>query len=270
LAFKRKQYDGPYEISEIEIQNEGEIFRGLLYFPPKAFKKPYSLIIYFHGFPQLFTFKEIVKEHSYLLDMGYAFLVFNFRGYRFSEGKVSIKSQVFDSLKIIEFVKLMDQKSIINLKDTNLIAHDFGAYIALLVSSKTKLINKILLISPIINLKKHVYSKEFAKTLAYINRFLVGNVIGIENIDKFIEMTKKELNHKEFQINESISRLKINEFKIIIGENDKITPLTEIESIKQAANITPSIFVIKGMDHECMEDNEIKKLKLEIQHFFKR
>jgi len=269
LEFKRKQYDGPYEVSEVEIQNEGEIFRGLLYFPPKVFKKPYSLIIYFHGFPQLFTLKEIVKDYRYLLDIGYAFLVFNFRGYRFSEGKVSIKSQVSDSLKIIEFVRLMHQRKIFNLNDTNIIAHDFGAYIALLVSSKTDIINKVLLLNPILNLKKQVDSREFTKSLAYINRFLAGNVMGIENIDKFIEMTKRELDNKEFQINESISRLKIHKFKIIIGGNDKITPLTEIEIIKQAANITPSIFVIKGMDHDCIEDTEFNMLHLEIERFFK-
>ena len=91
MEFKEKQYDGPYEVSGIDIYNDGELFKGVLYYPPESYKKPYPLIIYFHGFPQLFSLQEIVKTYSFLLNMGLAFIVFDFRGYRFSEGKISIK-----------------------------------------------------------------------------------------------------------------------------------------------------------------------------------
>ena len=143
----------------------------MLYFPPATFHKPYPLIIYFHGFPQLFALKEIVKDHQYLLDMGYSFLVFNFRGYRSSQGEVSITSQVSDSIKIIEFVRKMAERNVFNLNSVNLLAHDFGAYVALILSSKIKVLNRMLLISPIINLEKHSNHIDFSKSLRYINQF---------------------------------------------------------------------------------------------------
>ena len=133
MEFKNKEFDGPYEVSEIQISNNGQIFRGLLYFPSEKFKKPYSVVIYFHGFPQIFSLTEIVKTYKFLLDLGYAFVVFNFRGFRFSEGQVSINSQVSDSLKIIEFVEIMIKNNIFNINDINILGHDFGAYIALIL-----------------------------------------------------------------------------------------------------------------------------------------
>ena len=101
----QKTFDGPYEVSGLEIDNNGEIFKGMIYFPPQKFKKPYPLIIYFHEFPQLFALKEIVKNYQYLLELGYAFIVVNFRGFRYSEGKISLRSQVSDGLKLLEFAK---------------------------------------------------------------------------------------------------------------------------------------------------------------------
>ena len=91
LEFEDKQFDGPFEVAEVSIDNEGQVFRGMLYFPPEKYKKPYPLIIYFHGFPQLFALKEIIRNYEYLLNLGYAILIFNFRGYKYIEGKISIK-----------------------------------------------------------------------------------------------------------------------------------------------------------------------------------
>jgi len=270
LDFKEKQFDGSYEISEVEIQNEEEKFRGLLYFPPEKFSKPYPLIFYFHGFPQLSTLKEIVTDHHYLLEMGYALLVFNFRGYRFSEGKISIKSQVSDSYKILEFADLMSKKNYFNIKKFNIIAHDFGAYIALILTSKSEMINKLLLVNPILDLKKHIHNEDFIKSLNYINRFLPGNVKGIEDPKHFIEMTKYELKNGEFQIDKFIANLKINHLKLIVGEEDKITPITEVERIMKRANIKPSIFIVSSMDHDCLEETAYNTLHTEIKSFFEK
>ena len=46
MEFKEKQYDGLYEVSELEFHIKNQFFKGLLYFPPESFQKPYSLIIY--------------------------------------------------------------------------------------------------------------------------------------------------------------------------------------------------------------------------------
>jgi len=45
LEFKEKQFDGPYEVIEVEINNKGEFFKGLLYYPPGSFQKPFPLVI---------------------------------------------------------------------------------------------------------------------------------------------------------------------------------------------------------------------------------
>ena len=267
LDFKNKVYDGPYEVAEIEIQNEREKFRGILYFPPKEYKKPHPLIIYFHGFPQLLALTEIVKDYKYILDSGFAFLIFNFRGYRYSEGKISIKNSVSDALKIIEYIKKMSENQIFDLNNIKIIAHDFGAFIGLILCSRVKIVNKLILISPIIDLSRHVHDKEFLKVLEYINHFLPGNIKGIEDINKFITMTKKELSKKQFQTKIILKKLKNKELKVISGEIDKITPSSEIMNNFDNIKIPTDISIIKDMDHECIEEKDIKEIENEIKDF---
>ena len=269
MEFKNKIYDGDFEVAEVSIENKGQVLRGMLYFPPEKYKKPYPLITYFHGFPQLFALKEIVRNYDYLLNLGFAFLIFNFRGYKYSEGSISIKSQVSDSLKVMEFVEKMAAHDIFNLNNINILAHDFGAYIALILCSKVKIIKKLLLLTPILDVRRHVYSEEFIKVLAYINRFLPGNIRGIDNIPEFIVMTKKELSKKDYKIEKCIPRLKNKDLKVVTGGADKITPVTEVEQIFKQSNIVPKIVIIESMEHDSIDD-ETEKIKIEIEKFLKQ
>ena len=269
MEFKEKQFDGPYEVIEVEINNKGEIFKGLLYLPPESFKKPYPLVIYFHGFPQIFPLQEIVKSYKYILDMGIALMIFNFRGYRYSDGEVSIKGQYSDALKIIEFAEKLAHNGIFDLKNVNILAHDFGAYIALILCSKIKLINNLLLLSPILNLERHVYNADFGKVLNYLNRFLPGNVRGIKNVEDFIKKTKNELSNKNFELNKIIKRLKIKKLIIIIGEIDKITPISEVNDVMKNSNLIPEIIIIKNMDHQCIDDEDLEEVRKKIEDIFK-
>ncbi|MFW9771838.1 MAG: alpha/beta hydrolase family protein [Candidatus Thorarchaeota archaeon] len=268
MEFKEKQYDGPYEVSEVEIDNKRQIFRGILYYPPKSFKKPYPLIIYFHDFPQLFTLKELVIEHQYLLDLGFAFLVFNFRGYRHSEGTISIESQASDSIKVTEFVRVMSEHGNFDINNINILAKGFGSYIALILCSQTTFTNKILLLCPILDLEKHVYSENFAHSLNYINRFLPGNIQGIENVDQFIEITKLELKDKNYNIYSFIDSVQYNKLKIILGEADKITPLSEVKDILKNHLKDVELVIIRNMEHDCVDDNNFTRINKEIKFFF--
>ena len=268
MEFQKKQYDGPYEVAGVEIHNEGQLFNGVLYFPPDPFKKPFPLIVYLHGFPQLFMLEEIVKSYRYLLDLGFSFLAFNFRGYRDSEGEISIGSQVSDSIKIIEFIKKMGKNDIFDINNINIIGHDFGAYITLILCTKTKTINKVLLLSPIIDLKRHVFDKTFQKKLHYINRFLPGHVRGVSNVTEFIKKTKSELENEEYQIQWVLQHLNNKNFKVIIGDEDKITPLSELDLLKKNSNMEFEFAVIKCMDHECLSDEHEKQIEEEILSFF--
>jgi len=269
LGFEEKQFDGPYEVAGVDLRVDEELFKGVLYSPPEEFEKPYPLILYFHGFPQLFTLPEIVKKFRFLLDLGYAFLVFNFRGYKYCQGKVSIRSQVADGLQIVDFVKQMGEHGIFDLGNINLIGQDFGAYIATILCSKTELINKLALLNPIIDLKRHINDTNFKATLEYINKFLPGCVKGIENVESFIEMTKKELEMPEFQIDQALSNLKVNQLKIILGERDKVTPLSELDIIKTKSKIKPQVIQIEDMDHEFFTEEEIEVLHSELTKFLK-
>jgi len=269
LEFENKQYDGPYEIAEINLESEGEKFRGMIYFPPKSFKMPYPLVVYFHGFPQLFPLIDIIKNYHYVLDNGFAFIIFNFRGYRYSQGKVSIKNQVLDALTIIQLIKEMSTKNIFTLDNVNIVAHDFGAYIGLLVCSKIEIVNKLILISPILNLKRHIFNDDFKKTLEYINRFLPGIVRGTENINEFVDLTKKELSEKQFSIENSVKELKNRKIKIISGEIDKITPTKEVYLIFKDSNVIPKVSIISCMDHDCAYEEDLKKIEEEILNFLK-
>ncbi len=269
MEFKNKQFDGPYEVASLDIYNEDELFKGMLYYPPVSFQKPYPVIIYFHGFPQLFSLQEIVRSYQYLLDIGFAFITFNFRGYRYSEGKISIKSQVADAYKIINFINSMSNNDIFNLTNVNIIAHDFGAYIALILCSQINAITKLLLISPILDLKKHICDENFPKVLNYINRFLPGNVKGISNINEFINLIKKELSQKEYQIRNFIHHLKIKKLKIVVGNVDKITPISEVKDIMKNSNKEYELVMIDNMDHDAIEEGDLLKINKEVNDFFK-
>lgn len=270
MEFTDKQYDGKFEVSEVEIHNQGEIIRGILYFPPNKFLKPYPLIIYFHEFPQLLSFQNIVRDYKYLLEMGYAFLMFNFRGYRLSKGKISLRSQVSDGLKICEFASKMVDKEIFDLDDINIIANDLGAYISLLVAHKTDLINRLLLISPIIDLEKHVYNEDFKRILEYIKKFLPSSIRGINDTQRFINSTKEELSENDLNLNQVAEKLQYNKLMIIIGEDDKITPLKEVNFLVKTQHKDLILIVIKEMDHEPFEDHEFEKIENEIKLFFRK
>jgi hypothetical protein len=268
---EQKTYDGPFEVSAIEISNEGEIFKGMVYFPPKEFSKPYPVILYFHEFPQIFTLSDIVKRYKFFLNLGYAFIAVNFRGYRYSEGKVSINSQVSDGLKLIEFSQKMGEKGILKGEDINILANDLGAYIALIVCSKSGGVNKLGLIAPIIDLRRHVYDEEFIEMLNYVKRFLAGNVQGIENVKDFLEMTKKELSKKEFQITFMLENLKVKKLKVILGKNDKITPRSDLKLMSHlSSNIKLQTSLIESMDHHPLDKEEILRIKKELITFFKK
>ena len=269
LNFKEKQFDGPYEVIEVQINNDGERFRGILYFPPKLYKTPYPLIIYFHGFPQLHTLREIIHHYCYLLDLGYSFFVFNFRGYSFSEGKVSITSQISDALKVIDFIQILSRKGTFNSNSINIIGNDIGGFVALNLCSKIDLIKDLLLISPILNLKKHIYNPDVFRTLNYINHFLPGYIHGIENVNEFINLIKQEIEKEEFDIKNIIKNLHCKRFKIIIGDNDKITPISEINNlIRNLKNVKYETCIIKEMNHEYILDEEAENVHNEILKFF--
>ena len=204
------------------------------------------------------------------MDLGYAFIVVNFRGYRYSEGKISLTSQFSDGLKLLEFAEKMAEKRYFLRDDLNIIAHDLGAYIALLVCSTLSVINKLLLISPILNLPKLIKGLEFERTLYYINKFLPGNVKGIENPQEFIKMTRNELSKKEFQLEDRLSNLKVNDLKVIIGEKDDITPLSELEIIGKylSSGLSMQKVIIGLMDHDPIEENELLTIKKEVLTFF--
>lgn len=269
LKFENEQYDGQYEVCGIDIDIKGELFNGLLYYPPTSFKKPYPLIIYFHSFPFTQPLQEIVRNYKYLLDMGYALIVFNFRGYGFSQGSISIESQVIDAKMVMDFVKQMFKHGIFDVDNINILAHDFGAYVALLLCSKEKTIKSLLLLTPILDVGRHVCDEEFLKVLFYINRFYPGYMRGIEDVDNFVKTAKKELSKKAFQIENAIQKLKIKRFRIILGEVDKITPVSEVNEIIQYSNVEPEISFIEGMDHEIMNDEDLEKITDQIKEFFK-
>jgi esterase/lipase len=163
----------------------------------------------------------------------------------------------------------MAERNVFNLNSVNLIAYDFGAYIALILSSKIKDLNRMLLISPIINLEKHANHIDFSKSLRYINQFLPGNVKGIENVDVFIKKTKNELKNKSYQIKEVLKQLKCKTLRIIIGDSDKITPVNEITEIVKSSINNLDLVIIDNMDHEIIQEEEVEKIHEEINNFFK-
>ncbi|MHA1677609.1 MAG: hypothetical protein ACTSW3_02380, partial [Promethearchaeota archaeon] len=107
------------------------------------------------------------------------------------------------------------------------------------------------------------------ETLQYINKFLPGNVSGIENVEEFIKKTKEELKKDDFNLNDILGKVKCNHVKIIWGEKDKLTSFEEIEFVLKNINANKSLTKIKSMDHYLIDDAEINEVKVEIIKFFK-
>ncbi|TFG17816.1 MAG: hypothetical protein EU531_02250 [Promethearchaeota archaeon] len=267
MEFNTRQYDGPYEVSAVELDIEGQLLRGLLYFPRESYPKPYPLITYFHDFPQLFSLHQIVSNLEFLLEMGFSLLVFNFRGYRQSQGEVSLQSQLQDALEMAKFIQLMGKKEIFKLKEVNILAHGFGSYIALLLSSMINFLNKILLISPILNVKKQIDDDTFVKTLAYINRYLPGYIHGIENTDLFLSKTKSELNCEEYRLERVFNKMTYNKMKIIIGSRNKLIDISELKASIFDKLPRLKVVLIEQMDHDWMDEENIGNLQEEIKLF---
>lgn len=266
-SFKQKIYDGPYEVAEIQITNERQLFRGIIYIPDeRKFKKPHPVIIYLQGFPQILPFSYIIQDLKYLLELGFSIVLVYLRGYKFSEGTISIPGQISDSLKLIEFLELMSKKSIVDGNYISILAKDFGAFISLIISSKINKIKYLGLLVPILDVKKHVKNEKFRETIDYINRFIPGMIHGTENADEFIERTKEEL--KDYPIESVICRLKAKKIKVILGENDKITPLEEFYRVFKNCNISFEEVIINNMEHEPVFDIEKKLIQQEFSRFF--
>lgn len=266
--FKNKQFDGPYEVIQVEIEIDGGLIQGILYLPPKSYEKPYDVIIYFHGFPQVLPLTEVIKNHEYLLDKGYALLLFLFRGIKSSKGSLSLTSLTSDGLQIIQFAQLLSEKGLFNKEAIHLLAHDIGGFIGLFVSANTYMINKILLLSPLIDLNRHIHHEDFKKSLHYIQRFLPGQVKGIGDVEAFVEMSKQEINREAFDLKTILKNQQCKEMKVIIGDEDKITPREEIGLLKKLSSVDPKITLIKGMDHDYIDDEELENIKKEIALFF--
>lgn len=267
MEFEEKQYDGPYEVSAVELDIEGQRLQGLLYFPKEIYPKPYRLITYFHDFPQLFSLHQIVNRLEFLLELGFSVFVFSFRGYRSTQGKISLQSQLQDGLIVAKFISLMGEKGVFRRQEINILAHGFGCYIALFLCSMNSTINKILLISPVIDIKRRINDDTFIKTLEYLNRYLPGIVRGIENIEEFLAKTRLELNRKEFQIESILNRMKYKDMKIILGSNDNLVDFLEINSIFSKIP-KPQIVLIEDMDHDWSDEDTLGKLQEEISSFF--
>ena len=266
-SFKEKIYDGPYEVVEIQITNEEKIFRGLIYFPDEnKFRKPYPVIVFLQGFPQVFPFSYIIQEHEYLLKLGFAVILIYLRGYKFSEGTISLPGQVSDGLKIIEFLELMANKSIIDKSRICFVGNDFGAFISLVIAFKTDKINYLALLNPILDIERHVNDENFIRNLHYINKFLPGMIHGIEDIPKFLEKTKNEV--KEYPIESVICEIKAKKIMVILGDEDKLTPLEEFNRIFKKCNINFEEVIIENMDHEPEFEIEKKLIEQSLTKFF--
>lgn len=268
MEFDEKQYDGPYEVTAVEINIEEQLLRGLLYFPRDLHSKPFPVITYFHDFPQIFSLHQIIVNLEFLLKNGFSLLVFNFRGYGQSQGTVSLKSQLQDAVKIAEFVQLMGKKGIFKRQELNILSHGFGSYFALLLCSTINFVNNVLLMSPILDVKNKVNNHAFVNLLQYLNRYLPGIVHGIENVDNFISKTKLELNNDRYQVEKVLNDMKFNKLKIIVGNDNKFIDISQLNVTLVNYLVNTELVLIEQMEHEWIEEDCISEIQEQILSFF--
>ena len=77
-----------------------------------------------------------------------------------------------------------------------------------------------------------------------------------------------ELQKKQYRIKDFIRDVKYKKLKVIIGELDKITPISEVEHFLYKKLKRIDIKVISGMDHDYIENHHFEQIHDEIQFFF--
>ena len=157
---------------------------------------------------------------------------------------------------------------ILDSSSINVIGEDFGAYISLLLIANVNLINKLLLVSPIINPHRHVHGDNFIKVIQYITHFLPGNIRGIENLEEFVDQAKNETEIAAYQVDKIVEQMNFQSIKIIMGSDDKLNPISEIKSILKPILKKIEISVIDGMDHEPVSEQELIHVQALIKNYF--
>jgi len=81
-------------------------------------------------------------------------------------------------------------------------------------------------------------------------------------------MTKNELKNKEYQISEVVSQLNYKKLRIIIGNEDRITPLDEIKEFVQKPLNDLDLVIINNMTHDSFQEDYVVKINEEIKKSF--
>ncbi|MFX1574111.1 MAG: hypothetical protein ACFFB0_15310 [Promethearchaeota archaeon] len=82
-----------------------------------------------------------------------------------------------------------------------------------------------------------------------------------------MELTEKQFD-EQLEIENFKNQLKLKKLKIIVGENDKLTTITEINRVFQNAKINFELSVIKGADHDLYNEEELEKANKELINYF--
>ena len=67
-----------------------------------------------------------------------------------------------------------------------------------------------------------------------------------------------------------MNKIQTKDMKVIIGEKDKVTPIFEVEHyFKSVIKKRENISIVKDMDHECYNKENLDLLREEVHSFFK-
>jgi uncharacterized protein len=172
-----KQEDLPEYVKLVEIPTSDNLLIQALYYHNEYLKFEDKLIIYFHGNAE--NMYSRLKEAQQLFNFGYNVLIISYRGYAKSQGKPTEKGIYIDGESALEYSK---NQLGYDLGNIIIYGRSIGTTVAVEISQK-KLIEKLILITPLSN------GKDFAKSkgLGYLNS-MVGNAFDSINKLQNIEV----------------------------------------------------------------------------------
>lgn len=246
----------------ISFKNKkGIILRGSLHIPNNYD----TAIIFCHGFPDSASGENGRRLGETFEELNYLTLRFSFSGTPLSDGKFEDKLMSQESAEIGDAIDFLTENY--SFKKLVLLGHSTGAIDLSLYAHKDNRITKVILASPVADLKQAVH---YDFTDEDINSFLKNGYVTYNAPGRWVDKKrlKKTFYDEFFTLDLSAALKKITQPTLIIhGEKDELVPINEARKVFSLLSCPKKLVIIKDADHSFSQEKHWKQAVKAIKSF---
>jgi fermentation-respiration switch protein FrsA (DUF1100 family) len=250
------------QVISTEFQSEGETIRGHWVMPKE--KGPFPGICKFHGLPG--SPDQVSGFATYLAEVGFAVLTFDFRGFRSSQGLWSLAGQVKDSQHAVSHLVT---SRYVKPDWVGVYAASYGGAVGVLAAAQDSRISALCLRAPVYDTLDFALSPIFAAGVSELLRTASNQVHGISNPILRKQIINQVI-HESKTLNpmQVISNLAPRPLFFITGDADRGIP---VEGVRRLYNLAPEpkeLVVVKGANHNLSTPRAFEKTVKAVQNWF--